>query len=165
MQIVKSQCSVTKKVENHSTTYIANFEKIFENTEDVENGVMTYSLRVALNKDLDKSVLDTYLLECSFVSDRIYSPTPPRKIKIKFTDNDSILIEARTVEDLPNNTTGIIAQLYLYELVPEFINKLLNKSITLIDFIDHRKKKLIRSNPYKHILKEQITCLNVLSSK
>ncbi len=161
---VNSQCSIEKKIESHSTTYFAGFELIYKNTTDVENGVMEYNLRVALHKDTSKSVPDTYLLECSFISNRVYNEIQPRKINLIFENGSAVELDARTVQTAPNTPATYIARLYLYELSSRAVTLLKNYGLYAVQFIDHRENTMIRANPYKGILKEQIICIEAISS-
>jgi len=123
--VTYSQCSVSKKKETHSTTYIASFEKVYKNT-DLENGVLEFDLRITLTVDTSSQIADTYLLECVQITRSYPYEISPRKLVLKFENEKSYVIPALLQEKVPGETSGYSAVIFTFQVSEELLNQLRN---------------------------------------
>jgi len=156
-----AQCSITKEIGKHSTTYIAKMETVYLN-EDLENGISKYELRVVLNKDTDYKKPLYYMLQCRYMNSgqyRLKGDCVPRSIVFQSLNGQSMSISALKEEDVPTNSPGVQCRLYTYEISSELEYFLKTSSLKSITFWDKRTSQGVPTVPYKDLLKEQFECI------
>ncbi len=162
---LSAQCSFTKQVGHHSTTYICKPEKVYLN-EDLENGLNEYDLRLVLTVDTNTKVLPYHFLQCKYSVSGSFSKEEcvPRSIVFQSTDGNFIgPIWALKEEDVESGVRDCQTRLYTYELTIEEYSKLGNVSLKGVSFWDKRTKRNVEASPYADLIKEQVQCLLALS--
>lgn len=155
LQDAFSQCNV-KKFEESNYTFVTHAqESIFEYV-DSQGGVMM-SIEFAVRQDKQTQKVGAFIIvESIAVGD--YALIVPRTMTIYFSNNSEMELEANSLMDLEYNE-GVASQKALFFIMDDQRKSLGSNDVKLIVVSDPRKNKEIKCNPYKALLKEQVTCV------